>query len=89
MSKQFMISTDDNPFNPFEQFEDWKAYDDQNGHNSLSILARRAHTSPAFSDSENTELVEEAIDAIARIVFSEKDGKLVHYIKIEKDFPDV
>ena len=61
---KFAITTIDNPYDPFTQYSDWLMFDITNGYNSNAYLARIAHTSEQFSDEENNEEVERAIDEI-------------------------
>ena len=58
------LTTFDNPYNPFEQFTSWFLFDVEKGYNSCGYLARIAKTSESFSDQENEEEIERAIDEI-------------------------
>ena len=69
MPNECMLTTFDNPFDPFEQFTDWFLFDVEKGYNTCSYLARIAHTSEDFSDVENDEEVERAIDEIIKYDF--------------------
>lgn len=64
-----MLTTFDNPFDPFEQFDSWFLFDVEKGYNSCAYLARIARTSDQFSDEENDEEVEKAIDEIIKYDF--------------------
>lgn len=59
-----MLTTFDNPFDPFEQWDEWYVYDKQNGYDSCEKIARIATTSDQFTEEENEEEIEKAIDAI-------------------------
>ena len=59
-----MLSTLDNPYNPFTQFSDWLMFDNDKGYCSCAYLARIANLSDQFSDEENNEEIERAIDEI-------------------------
>lgn len=60
------LTTFDNPFDPFEQFSDWFRYDVDQGYYSCAYLARIAKTSEQFSDEENNQEIERAIDEIIK-----------------------
>lgn len=59
-----MLTTVDNPFSPFSQFNQWFVYDVTHGYNSCGYLARIARTSSQFTDEENNNEIERAIDEI-------------------------
>ena len=61
-----MLTTFDNPFDPFEQFTSWFLFDVEKGYNTCSYLARIAKTSDQFSEQENNEEIERAIDEIIK-----------------------
>ena len=63
------ITTIDNPYDPIDQFDSWLLFDKQNGYNTCEYLARVARTSDQFSDKENDEEVERAIDEIIKYDF--------------------
>lgn len=66
---QVMLSTIDNPFNPFEDFNSWFLFDVEKGYNSCSYLARIAKTSNEFTEEEEAEEIERAIDEIIQYDF--------------------
>ena len=75
-----MLSTIDNPFNPFDDFDSWFMFDVEKGYNSCAYLARIAKTSNEFTEEEEAEEIERAIDEIIRYDFMNL------YIKVvEKD----
>ena len=76
--RQTMITTKDNPFNYFTDFDNWYAFDEQKGYHSLSYLARIAKTSEQFTDLENEEEIERAIDEIIKYDFMNM------YVKIKR-----
>ena len=59
-----MLTTIDNPYNPFDNFKAWYLFDVQNGYNCCSYVARIAKTSDEFTDFENNQEIERAIDEI-------------------------
>ena len=69
MSKSCMLTTFDNPFNPFEDFTSWFLFDVEKGYNSCAYLGRIARTSEQFSEEENKEEIERAIDEIIKYDF--------------------
>ena len=64
-----MLSTIDNPYDPFDNFSSWYMYDVESGYNSCAYLARIAKTSEQFTDTENEEEIERAIDEIIQYDF--------------------
>lgn len=63
------LTTFDNPYNPFTQFQKWFLYDTEKGYNSCAYLGRIARTSEEFTDEENNQEIERAIDEIIRYDF--------------------
>lgn len=66
---EWALSTIDNPYDPFTQFDEWFQFDNEKGYNSCGYLARIAMTSNAFSNVENNEEIERAIDEIIKYDF--------------------
>lgn len=73
-----MLSTIDNPYDPFENFSSWYLFDVEAGYNSCAYLARIAKTSDQFTDVENDEEIERAIDEIIQYDFRNI------YVKLKK-----
>ena len=69
MSKDCMLTTDDNPYDPFDQFKHWFLFDCEKGYYSCSYLARIAHISDAMTEEEQSAEIERAIDEIIRLDF--------------------
>lgn len=63
------LTTIDNPYNPFDQFNSWFIFDVEKGYNTCGYLARIARTSSEFTDEENEEEIEKAIDEIIKYDF--------------------
>lgn len=63
------LTTIDNPYSPFDQFNEWFLFDVGKGYNSCAYLGRIARTSEQFTDKENDEEVERAIDEIIKYDF--------------------
>lgn len=64
MSKEYMLTTIDNPFDPFEQFTSWLMFDIEKGYNSCSYLARIVNLSDDMTQKEMDEEIDRAIDEI-------------------------
>ncbi len=79
MSKKFMLTTLDNPFNPFKDFDSWKQFDELKDYNTCELLGRETFGSDELSDSVNEELIQQAIESIV-------DNDLTNlYIKVQED----
>lgn len=74
-----MLSTIDNPFNPFKDFNSWFLFDVEKGYNSCAYLARIAKTSNEFTEKEEDEEIERAIDEIIKYDF------MNIYVKVKED----
>lgn len=57
-----MLTTVDNPYNPFTDFKKWYMFDNMHGYDCCGYIDRAVVTSSAFTDRENNQLIEEAID---------------------------
>ena len=68
-NNECMLTTIDNPYDPFDQFRSWYMFDVEKGYNSCSRLARIAHLSDSFSQKEEDEEIERAIDEIIKYDF--------------------
>ncbi len=66
MNYECRLTTVDNPYDPFTQFDSWLMFDIEKGYNSCEYLGRIARTSEQFTDEENIEEVERAIDEIIK-----------------------
>lgn len=80
--RECMLTTIDNPFDPFDQFNSWLMFDMDKGYGSCSYLDRIARTSDQFSDKENNEEIERAIDDIIKYDF------MNIYKKVSKEIDD-
>lgn len=70
-NKRFKVAltTFDNPYDPFDEFSSWFMFDIQKGYNSCGLLDRIARTSECFTEDENAEELERAIDEIIKYDF--------------------
>ena len=77
------ITTVDNPYDPFDQFESWFLFDEEKGYHTISLLGRVSRTSDQFSEQENREEIEHAIDEIVKYDFQNL------YCKVTKEIEEV
>lgn len=78
-SKDYKLTTVDNPFDPFEDFTSWFLFDVEKGYNTCSYLARIAQFTDDMTQKEIDEETERAIDEIIKYDFANI------YIKISKN----
>ena len=83
MAKQFMLTTNDNPFNPFEQFKEWFLFDKEKGYDSSERVDRIAKFTDDMTEIEINQETERAIDEIIQYDF------LNIYKKVSKDLNPV
>lgn len=69
MTNRCVLTTFDNPFDPFKQFASWFLFDVEKGYNTCGLLARIAQTSDDFTEKEENEEIERAIDEIIQYDF--------------------
>lgn len=62
---QFMLSTEDNPFNPFTDWDEWLRFDTDKGYNTNAYIARVTITSPDLPEEQQDQ---DTIDAIMSIM---------------------
>lgn len=65
----YALTTNDNPYDPFEQFTQWMMFDEEKGYHTCAYLGRIARTSDQFTDQENNQEIERAIDEIIKYDF--------------------
>lgn len=70
MDKEYMLSTEDNPYSPWTEWDQWLAWDTQEGYHSLALLGRTARTTSGEVDQLDELAVEDAIDEIVNDNFS-------------------
>lgn len=76
MEKEVALTTVDNPFNPFTQKDEWHFYDIEHNYGTCELLARIAKTSSSFTDEENFEIINDAIDEIIKNDYEKKYKKV-------------
>ena len=67
MESEYMLTTIDNPFNPFTNFDDWYAFDTSKGYNTCAYLERICNSSENFTEEEENQAINEAIDEIVKM----------------------
>lgn len=66
---QYLVTTEDNPFDPFEQSDDWNRFDQDHGYNTNAYFARVIDmvfggTNDMMTEKEEIELMNKAVDSI-------------------------
>lgn len=66
MEYEFMLTTNDNPYDPFDQnqFNSWLLFDKEKGYNCCERLARIAQLSDDLTEKERAIELEKACDLI-------------------------
>lgn len=62
--RDFVLSTNDNPYDPYTQWEDWYKFDMMKGYDCCGLVARMAHVSEYYSDEKNEKETLQAIEDI-------------------------
>lgn len=68
-NSRYALTTNDNPYDPFEQFTQWLMFDEEKGYHTCAYLGRIARTSDQFTEEENNQEIERAIDEIIKYDF--------------------
>lgn len=81
ISKEFMLSTLDNPYNPYTNWAEWYNFDCQKGYYTCSYLARvfEEQNIPYLSEEQKYKLVQQTIQDII------DNDSLGLYCKVSKD----
>ena len=66
-TKEYMLTTKDNPWNPFTHFDEWFAFDESHGYCSCGLLARISTSTDELSDEIENKQNEMAIDEIIKL----------------------
>jgi len=77
--RQVMLTTIDNPFSPFDDFPAWYTYDVTSGYHTSAFLARILKDSDQFSEADQDQAIEDAIDEIV------EENVLGIFLKVEKE----
>ena len=85
MIKECALTTIDNPFDPFDQLDSLYRFDMDKGYCSCSYLARIARTSDQFTDKENNQEIERAIDEIIKYDFKNIYKKVTRTVEEESE----
>lgn len=72
----FALTTFDNPYDPFTQFKEWMLFDVEKGYNTCGYLGRITKLSGQFTDDENNDEIERAIDEIIALDFTNRYKKV-------------
>lgn len=65
-SKEYMLSTVDNPFDPFNQFDEWLVWDHNAGYDTPALLDRIVNQSDEMSEADQAQAIDLAMDEIVR-----------------------
>ena len=61
---EYMLTTEDNPYNPFTDWNEWFAFDSRMGYHTPAYLARVVRTSLELSESDQMIAINEGIEEI-------------------------
>lgn len=63
-TQEFMLTTEDNPYNPFTHWDEWFAFDKRLGYNSCEYLARVLVSSDDLSEADQKLAFNQAVNEI-------------------------
>jgi|GEM_PF-541875 len=78
-TKEYMLSTIDNPWNPFKNFDEWLQFDLSHNYNTLGYIARIAKTDSEMDDETYQKAINKAIYEIL------KYNPLPIYIRVSEE----
>ena len=84
MDYECKLTTHDNPFDPFEQFDAWHLFDKEKGYDCCERLARVLHVEDDFTQKEIDLAIEEAIDVIIELDFTNTYKKVTRKLSVEE-----
>ena len=61
---EYMATTKDNPFDPFEEYDEWNRFDQDQGYNTQSYLARLVVLPEEPTPNEINDAINDAVDKI-------------------------
>ena len=64
VSKEFFITTADNPFDYFSQFDEWFEFDQSHGYHTLEYVARLTRLAPDLSEEDENLEYKRVFDSI-------------------------
>lgn len=67
VNKHYLITTIDNPYSPFDEFDDWWRYDRIHNYGTIEKLSRLSPNSDLFTDEENADETDKAVDRLMAI----------------------
>ena len=70
MAVEYMLTTNDNPYDPFEQFPQWLLFDKEKGYDSCERLMRLANLNPEMSQKEIDDEVDRAMNKLIELDFT-------------------
>lgn len=82
MMTECKLTTNDNPYDPFTNFDDWFAFDTEKGYDSSSRLMRIADIKDDFTEKEQNDEIERAIDQIIKYDFTDT------YKKVSREYEE-
>lgn len=63
-SKNWLLSTSDNPYSPVTDWDEWYKWDEEHGYHTCGYLSRLVYTSPELSDTDQKDAMLMAMDSI-------------------------
>lgn len=78
MANDFLISTNDNPYNPHTDWDSWFQWDTQQNYHTLSLLDRVMRSSDDLPVSLQDQAYDDAVETIVTVI-----SPGIH-IKVEK-----
>ena len=77
---EWLLTTEDNPWNPFTHWDEWYTFDESAGHHTCGLVARFSLSTSELSEKDQEFEHRKAIHTILNI-FPEGPWKIVRNIK--------